>query len=132
MAAKNLGAFKADLKAFSEQMGIGIGQVRRKVTLDMFARIVPRTPADTGRARAGWNVSDISPDPSVPPEGQESYPPPVAGPLSAEPFQVAYLTNALPYIEPLEFEGHSKQAPNGFARITLAEAEAEMESLIRK
>jgi hypothetical protein len=132
MPAKTLNGFKADLMAFSDQLNIGIGQARRRVALEMFQKITQRTPRDTGRAAAAWNLSDGAPNPAVPPEGKDAYALPSPAPISDRPFEVTFVANALPYIERLEFEGWSKQAPNGFARIVIAETEAEVQALMKK
>jgi hypothetical protein len=132
MPAKTLNGFKADLKAFSDQLNIGIGQARRRVVLDMYGKVTLRTPKDTGRAAASWNVSDGTPNPTVQPEGKDAYPIPPPAAISEKPFEITYCANALPYIERLEFEGWSKQAPNGFARIVIAETEVEVQALMKK
>lgn len=123
-----VGAFQADLRAFSDQIGVGLGEVRRKVALDVFSKVALRTPVDTGRARLSWTVQDGAPSTDVAPEGAGGAPSP--GAIGTQPFGVTFVANALPYIETLEF-GHSKQAPQGMARLTLAETEAELLALTR-
>jgi nitroimidazol reductase NimA-like FMN-containing flavoprotein (pyridoxamine 5'-phosphate oxidase superfamily) len=44
--------------------------------------------------------------------------------------QTAYLVNNLPYAVPLEY-GHSKQAPGGMVRITLARFQQVVDEAIR-
>lgn len=70
--------------------------VEKKVALEVFKRIVARTPVDTGLARDSWVLSGSAPN--------------------------YLISNPQPYINKLE-HGSSKQAPAGMVRITLAELE---------
>ena len=45
---------------------------------------------------------------------------------------VYYLSNNLPYIRRLEYEGHSGQAPNGMVRVTMAKADKILKAQARK
>ena len=127
MAAGNVHQFQADLQKFAQLVEQDVRTVRRKVALDLFSRIVRRTPVDTGRLRGSWFLTDgVVAD--VQPEGQASYPAGVVKATFKNPFGVSIISNCLPYAVPIEFEGHSKQAPNGMVRISLAELEAEIQS----
>lgn len=92
-----------------------------EIAKQLFDGIVARTPVRTGSARASWTASIGSPswivrrnsDP-LSPLGPPSFP------LTAVPaFEKVYISNATPYIMPLEY-GWSKQAPAGMVRVTLA------------
>ena len=102
--------------------------------------IVPRTPVDTGRARASWQVTIGSPSQAVPPEGGSYREPGAAEALQAmsnlQPGQTVWISSALPYILVLEFGGYpnppkvvtgksvsgfSRQAPAGMVRVTFEE-----------
>ena len=61
------------------------------------AEVQVRTPVDTGEARKGWKRAVVG--------------------------DYIYWTNGVDYIRRLEY-GHSKQAPNGMVRITLADLPA--------
>lgn len=123
--------FKLDLRRFAEQVDVDLGQVRRKVSFDLFAGIVERTPVDTGRARGAWAMSDGAPAP-VDPIGPDKQ---VGGAAAAtqayanitatfaDPYGSTFIVNGLPYAQALEF-GHSKQAPAGMVRASIAEVEA--------
>ena len=133
MVAKSTAGFSADLQAFSRQMGVGLGTARKKVAFDIFKSVVKRSPTDTGRFRGSWTMADGSPSEAVQPEGQGSYSAPDAasqGVSFAQPFGRTWIANALPYATALEF-GHSKASPNGMARIAVAEAEADLQSLLK-
>jgi hypothetical protein len=111
--------------------------------------IVPRTPVDTGRARASWQVTIGEPGREVPPEGGAHREPGATDALQAmaglQPGQTVWITSALPYILVLEFGGYpnpprrgsydkktkswvvksaggfSRQAPQGMVRVTFEE-----------
>jgi len=119
--------FRGDLRKFADKLGIRFEDVVTKIALDMYANIIKRTPVDTGRARASWNLGIGSIDASVAPEGAIKS---EAEKLLNATTRLAqadlttveriYITNNLPYIEALE-NGHSKQAPSGMLAITVAE-----------
>lgn len=132
--------FEADLMKFADLVDVTIVDVVRKISLDLFARIIGnfdshRHPVDTGRARAGWGITIGTPEVPVPPpapNGQANYYPPPAIPDLArvDGTVPVYILNSVPYIERLE-DGWSKQAPNGMVRLSLMEVEAEIEALIK-
>jgi hypothetical protein len=69
-----------------------------------------RTPIDTGNARSGWF----------------RYPP------GLSTFGTTQIVgNAVPYIVVLEY-GHSRQAPEGMARITAAESQDRMDAIVAR
>ena len=81
-----------------------------------------RTPVDTGRARANWQVA-IGTIPSGTLElndksGQATINKVQAASMGVVAGDVIYLTNNLPYAVPLE-EGYSKQAPAGMVALTV-------------
>lgn len=133
MVATNVKDFAVKLNKYA--LGLPeekLSQVVRKVSLQALARIVLRTPVDTGRARGNWQVTiDGTPAKgtvqALDKDGTRTV---VAGGkeiAQAKPFGVVYITNNLPYIEPLE-NGHSKQAPpGGIVRITAQEMQAVFE-----
>lgn len=127
-----------DLKDWAKKKVVKMQNVRRRFAFNVYASIVKKTPVDTGRARANWNVSIGSPDISVSddkrktPKQMNSMP----TPKGDEPI---FIANNLPYITKLEYGGYpnppksksgktvggfSKQAPNGMVGVTLANAEA--------
>lgn len=108
--------FEGDLDAFAKQVRIDYTKVLKRVAFDLFTRIVQKTPVDTGRARASWNLTIGTPDLSVAPEGQY---PEMKTEIVIAKFQEAlveiegkmlgktltypiYITNNLPYILELE------------------------------
>jgi hypothetical protein len=133
MAVTNFHQFQADLRKFAESIDVKFETVVRRVIVDLFRRIVERTPVDTGRLRASWTISINSPDLDVAPDRR--YSPAEAAAkarekekiayLSRPMRQVVYISNGLPYAEVIE-NGHSKQAPVGMVMISVTEIEAEI------
>jgi len=109
---------------------------KRHVALDLLTRIVEKTPVDTGRARANWQVSVNAPettqvsyrnDKHINAERDESG---VMSKVIGEGGMVIesvelgediFITNNLPYIEVLETGDHSDQAPQGMVALSVAE-----------
>ena len=142
--------FALDLAAFAAKAKAAPGQVAAKATIDVLAAVVDRTPVgnpDTwknppppgyvgGRARANWNASLGSPDLSVTFDIDASG----AGTVARGAARIgtdtqgedAYIVNSLPYIRPLEYEGHSRQAPAGMVRVTVAEWQTYVDGAVAK
>lgn len=111
----------------------------------LWSNIVKRTPVDTGRARANWNVSKGQVDPSTTENTQASVT--LSKVPVAEESEDYYISNNLSYIKTLEYGGYpnppkrgsydkkkkrwvkksangfSKQAPNGMVGVTMADAQ---------
>ncbi|MGJ5032354.1 HK97 gp10 family phage protein [Bradyrhizobium sp. HKCCYLS2038] len=116
--------FTASIAAFVEKAKDNADLVVRKVALEMFTRVVIKTPVDTGRARGSWQVA-IGSVPAgqvnhLDKTGAETIARVAAGTAPAKAGDVIYLVANLPYINALEY-GHSKQAPNGMVRLTIME-----------
>ena len=117
------------------------------VALELVRNVSLRTPADTGRARASWNIAEGAIDRSVQPEaaGDQKIPEKEYDGKGLTGQSVIYVSNSLPYIESLEYGlypedvkrgtwnkrtkkwekrsegGFSKQAPTGMLRIAIRE-----------
>jgi hypothetical protein len=120
---------KADLEAFAKAIDVDLGIATEKISRDLHERIVERTPVDTGRAKASWDVAVGAPGGSVPPEGKESYSPAGFGAPLIDGTAPVFIVSNIPYIEALE-NGHSKQAPQGMIALSVAETVAEIEGLL--
>lgn len=132
MSFTNAHEFDAKLTAFARRVQIAPQKVVKKVAFQLFRRIIEKTPVDTGRARASWNIAIGAPDASVQPEGQYRSNP---GGLAAKANTVlagygaddrlppVWISNNLPYIGELE-NGHSQQAPSGMVALSIAEETA--------
>jgi len=88
-------------------------------------RIVERTPAMTGHARANWQVTIGGPATGVVAGGDPSGAATLANGVAAimadgDPFTTVWITNNTPYSQTLE-QGSSNQPPAGMVALTVAE-----------
>lgn len=124
-------SFSEELKRFAEKADPEI--VVKKVAMDVFRRVILRTPVDTGRARANWQASI-----GAPIEGEIESTDQNRGIVEAaqvidnlEGDQSIFLSNNLPYIERLE-NGYSAQSPSGIVKVTLVEYPHIVEDAVNK
>lgn len=131
------------ISKFADKTEDRLNQIVRGACLVMFSRIVERTPVDTGRARANWQIGldGISAPSSVNFTGEKGNAEDdarrqrnaaratavamnsgedVLDRINTDTKKVCIYNN-LDYIIPLEYGHSQKQAPNGMARITLME-----------
>lgn len=143
------GKFALDLSRFVNKAKGNARLVVKKVVLDAGTSIVMKTPVgdpDTwpmpapagyvgGRARGSWQYAKGSPDETEPgtidESGNTSIGRIAAGALSGDAADTHYITSTVPYMRPLEYEGHSKQAPDGMVRKTIAEYQAFVDNAVR-
>ena len=99
----------------------------RKIALELFRRVILKTPVDKGGARSNWQASLGSPATGTVDATDTQAGPTFRKVVSAtEGFDVGdtiYLANNLPYIRRLE-EGSSQQAPQGMVALTVQEFSA--------
>jgi hypothetical protein len=120
--------FEDDLRAFEKKATSRIRLFRRALILKVSARVIFRTPVDTGRARANWQATLSAPASGVIDSEDKTGESAMAAVRSesektwSDDDRSFFLTNNLPYIEALE-NGHSQQAPAGMVAITIAEFE---------
>lgn len=151
--ANDFRQFNVSLDDFTRRVGLAPATVAKRVAFDLFGRIVRKTPVDTGRARASWNISVNHPNRSVvarmrtivkrgthTPKGldrpslQQAVSPSQNKSLFAlnvKPGDEIWITNNLPYIVELE-KGHSKQAPAGMVALSIEEVTLAMGRLERE
>ncbi len=118
-----------DLSAFANSININLKTVVRKITADLLTKIVKRTPVDTGRARASWNIGIGGPDTTVPAEGKHSGNTSITSITAIDGNETVWISSNLDYIAHLE-QGTSKQAPAGMVEISIAEIEVEIDAFI--
>lgn len=127
-------SFTRDMKRDLKKHQVALEKTARKVVLDVFGGTIESTPVGNpdlwkskgpagyvgGRLRNNWQCSANSPDTFSkrgPDKGgsaaQADARKTVRGP------GIYYLTNNMPYAKPVEYDGHSKQAPSGMARINI-------------
>lgn len=96
----------------------------RKIALELFSRVILKSPVDTGRFRANWQVA-VGSIPSGTLElddrsGTATISKATAGTAGVKAGDVIYLVNNLPYAQRLE-DGYSQQAPAGMVGLTVQE-----------
>ena len=94
----------------------------RKIALELFSRVILKSPVDTGRFRANWQVAIGSvPDGTLEIEdksGTATISKADASVAGLKAGDVIYLVNNLPYALRLE-DGYSGQAPAGMVGLTV-------------
>lgn len=103
----------------------------RGVYLAGLTNVVQGTPVDTGRARNNWFLSVGHPSDSITTSKAKGLG--AIRSLRTMPKRVInkklYYTNNLPYIDALEYSGHSQQSPRGWVRTTLIKMQNKIRSL---
>ena len=90
-----------------------------------------RTPVDTGRFRANWNVSLTKPDLTTTQSTNQSRgASEAAKALKFSAGGVVYMANGLPYAVRLE-HGWSNQAPTGMVKVSIVEFEKQLRAALR-
>lgn len=99
--------------------------VLRKIALELFSRVIKKTPVKTGRARGNWQVG-IGMAPSLSTNDRDK----IGSATTSKGNSVLnkahfgdkiFLVNNLPYIWKLENGSSKRQAPQGMVKITLRE-----------
>ena len=116
-----MAGFTIPLSALAARSTARLETVVRRVTIDIYRRVILRSPVDTGRFRANWNVAYGTPSVTFTDATNQSRSLAEVAKVSAFPVGgVSFLANGLPYARELEF-GSSKQAPQGMVRLTVNE-----------
>lgn len=119
------------LRRWSKDTEKKLDLVTRKAVFDLFSTVVRRSPVDTGRFRANWNLSYGSIDTTVTDATSQTR---VRGDLAkllTSPINgVVFLANSLPYAKRLE-EGWSKKAPAGMVRVAIGEWQNKVKRAVR-
>lgn len=119
-----LGSFELDIARFVAKAKGNMDLVVRKVALDLFSRVIQKSPVDTGRFKGNWQVAIGS----IPAgtlklddkSGTAAMSAVDAAVLRLKAGDTIYLVNNLAYARALEY-GHSKQAPAGMVRLSVME-----------
>lgn len=129
------GSFSAQLQQFAEQTKDQIDDIFRDIVIEIGSSVIRLTPVDTGRARANWQFSIDSPANASLDEydkaGFNTIAKLVGEVQTLEAGQTAYIVNNLIYSIPLEY-GHSRQAPTGMVRVTLARFQQIVSEAVRQ
>lgn len=119
-----LGSFTLDIQRFVDKANGNIDVVIRKIALDMFRRVIMKTPVDTGRLRGSYQVA-IGSIPAGQVEtndksGTATVARVTAATLGLKAGDVIFMVSNVEYARAIEF-GHSKQAPAGMIRTSVME-----------
>lgn len=115
-------SFSSDIEKIAKKLNQSIESTVRATALELFGSIIEGTPVLTGRAKGNWQTSINEPITSIVDRTGETESiaelKDVAGGSIAG--KILWLSNNLPYIRRLEFDGHSSQAPAGMVRINVS------------
>jgi len=112
--------FAERIKKRNEQFFIRANKTKKAVAFGLLGQVVLGTPVDTGRARGNWQVTSARPAQGVLERDDKSG----AGALregnrtiqGTELEDDVWMSNNLPYIYGLAYEGRSKQVNPGWFR----------------
>jgi uncharacterized protein CbrC (UPF0167 family) len=127
-------SFADDLAKFVDKANANVNQAVKETTKEIARKVVERTPADTGLAKANWQFGDGN----IPASKLDAKDPSGAatvakleGEIDQSQSDVLYLANNADHIVALEY-GHSKKRPNGMVRVTLAESRQTVSKAVEK
>lgn len=116
--------FAEDIAGFAAKTERKMDLAVRKIALELFSRVILKTPVDKGRARANWQVAiGGAPNGTLELEdksGTATISAVTASAAGLRAGDVIFLVNNLPYIQRLE-DGYSGQAPAGMVGLTVQE-----------
>ena len=139
------------MRQWADKVGQGLDQVVRASEIDLSTRIIKRTAVGNptnwktkyppkgyigGAARGNWFASIDSPETSynaknIDTTGAKAIANATATASNAVGHKF-YLTNNLPYIFRLEYQGWSKQSPDGMVRVSVIEFQLALTKAIRE
>lgn len=139
---KEIDGFVADMKVFKDRvLPKTFIAFQKYIALELYKRIMQKTPVDMGTLRGSWTISVGSQD-RIPAnkdsdakdfEGEyagqaltnaerASFKSAVAGMQELKIGQIVWINNAMPYVLRIEFDGHSSvKAPKGMVQISINE-----------
>lgn len=101
---------------------VGVEDQARLAAYNIFSAVMRRTPVRSGKFVANWNVTTRLADYHYTDNTDVGRAIEQLESLFTLPFGNFFIANGLPYGHALEYEGLSKQAPQGMIRVSLAEA----------
>lgn len=124
---QSISSFVLGVQRWTRKAKTRLDTVTQEINMEILARIVMRSPVDTGLFRGNWQVG-IGRKPRgvlthLDRDGAETIARLSGTIQTVRAGQKLFFTNNLPYALALEY-GHSKQAPAGMVRVTIAEFHA--------
>ena len=121
------------LKSLIKRYKVDLESMQRIACATVSGKVVSRTPVDKGDARASWtpnNGEPVAENINVS-EGETRRHDLSAVVNTLKPGDTFSLSNGQGHIRPLEYEGHSPQAPAGMMRRSLAEWQQIVDEAVR-
>lgn len=117
-------SFSGDIRRFNAKVEKAANAIFRGTSLNLFSKVVKRSPVLTGRFRANW-ITQINSAPSettskTDKSGSKAIRDANNTITRAKLGDSIFLVNNLPYAQVLE-DGRSDQAPFGMVKVTVAE-----------
>jgi hypothetical protein len=113
-----MGDFAKDLHIAVEDIKGRIDEVMVKSVLEVRSRLMIRSPVDTGRFRANWQLGvDSAPEGSI----EVTIPPPPPGFPARPSTHTFFIVNNLPYARRLETGWSPQTPPGGMVGLTALE-----------
>lgn len=111
-------SFTAAVSQWGEEALVKVDKVRRLSIMEVFKLVIMATPVDTGLLRGNWQCSINSPILMTTDRTDKAGAAVIAEALAnlGSMADVVYMVNSLPYVEQIEYEGYSAQAPEGMVR----------------
>ena len=129
-----MGSFSIEIGNFAKLSAEKARLVVQKIAMEAFKRVIEKSPVDTGRFRANWGCQVGSPYAGVSDSVDKSggtTTAKVMGDVTAwNGIGSMFICNNLPYSIALEY-GHSKQAPGGMVRLTIAELQSIIPQVVK-
>lgn len=146
MAKKSykINGFIAEMKSFQDKiLPETFVAFQKWVALEVYKRIMQKTPVDEGILRGSWTISVGQQDKteanrktsanqgdSMAPDELAFFTSGVAQMNNLEIGQIVWINNAMPYVLRIEFDGHSSvKAPNGMVRLSIQEVKTYFKSI---
>jgi hypothetical protein len=121
---RSVSSFTTGISKWTRKCQSRLEEVPKEVNWRISMKIIQRSPVDTGLFRGNWQASLKSKPRGVvgtlDPTGTITMGKVTNVLMRMRPGDRFFLSNNLPYARALEY-GHSKQAPQGMVRLTIAE-----------
>ncbi len=141
---KKIDGFIADMKVFQKRvLPKTFVAFQKYIALELYKRIMQKTPVDKGTLRGSWTISIGSQD--TQPANKETsakqgaalssaeradFKTAVAGMQELKLGQIIWINNAMPYVLRIEFDGHSHtKAPAGMVNISIQELRSYLQTI---
>jgi hypothetical protein len=142
--SKKIDGFIADMKVFQDRvLPKTFVAFQKYIALELYKRIMQKTPVDKGTLRGSWTISIGSQDrtpanknttakqgASLTGAERADFKAAVAGMQELKLGQIVWINNAMPYVLRIEFDGHSSvKAPAGMVQISINELKSYLQTI---